>query len=408
MIERPLYKKLWDDLSKDKSMVFLSGPRQSGKTTLAKKIIARDFSSSDYFNWDIISDKQRLLSDPAFFQKLPRPDASRPLVILDEIHKYKKWKTYLKGLFDAFSEEYFFLVSGSGSLDISKKAGDALTGRFLEFHLFPFTIAELGNKNIGFQNFIGDPTALTSNISDTRLTGTWNSLAEFSGFPEPFLKSSRAAWQRWSNIQSRQIIREDIATIWNIKDIPDAELMYALLPSKVGSPLSINNIARDLQIHFETAASRLLLFELFFLTFRINPWTNKISRAILKEKKLYLYNYPLIDNLAARFENMVALELWRAVHHWREYGWGQFQLHYLRNKDKEEVDFLISERNKPVLLVETKLSDESPSPALLKFQRQLKIPAVQLVNKPGIQRLISNEKQHLLIVSAPSWLAALP
>jgi predicted AAA+ superfamily ATPase len=147
MNSRVLYKELWDQLSADKGMVMLAGPRQSGKTTFAREIVARDFSDTIYFNWDLPKDKRRLIADPDFFVKEPRSSVSaRPLVILDEIHKYRDWKNYLKGVYDQFAGEFQFLVTGSGRLEYSRKAGDSLAGRFLRFHLFPFTVAELSSR----------------------------------------------------------------------------------------------------------------------------------------------------------------------------------------------------------------------------------------------------------------------
>ena len=105
---------------------------------------------------------------------------------------------------------------------------------------------------------------------------------------------------------------------------------------------------------------------------------------------------------------MAALELWRAVSNWNDLGLGDFGLHYVRNKEKEEVDFLITNNHNPLLLVETKLSDDTPSKSLLKFQTVLNVPAVQLVNKPDIYKIISNHGSQTLIITACRWLSILP
>ncbi|MFN7170781.1 MAG: hypothetical protein ACK4NT_06070, partial [Candidatus Omnitrophota bacterium] len=164
----------------------------------------------------------------------------------------------------------------------------------------------------------------------------------------------------------------------------------------------------DLQVSYGSIKEWLRLYEIFYLIFRIKPWTKKISRAILREQKLYLFNYPEIKDHAFRFENMVAVELLRAIYNWNEYRFGRFSINYIRNKEKEEVDFIIVKDNSPFLLVETKLSEENVSKSLLNFQRRLNIHAVQLVNKENIFRYIKNEKNKILVITAHRWLSSLP
>jgi len=194
----------------------------------------------------------------------------------------------------------------------------------------------------------------------------------------------------------------------DIRRMDDIEILFSLLPSKVGSPVSMNNLAQDLQVSFDTVKQWLRLFDHFYLTFRLSPWSKKITRSLLKERKLYIYNYPTISQGAFRFENMVAVELLRAVSQWNEHGWGDFSLHYLRDKDKREVDFLLAKDHRPVLLVETKFSDDSASENLKDFQSILALPAVQLVNKENVFKLITHDRQKVLIVTAHRWLSSLP
>ncbi|OGW85431.1 MAG: hypothetical protein A3C35_01015 [Omnitrophica bacterium RIFCSPHIGHO2_02_FULL_46_11] len=193
-----------------------------------------------------------------------------------------------------------------------------------------------------------------------------------------------------------------------IKSIDEMEILFSLLPSRVGNPLSLASLSRDLQISPMTVHKWIKTFESFYLAFLIKPWTRKISRAITKERKLYLFDYADIPSPAARFENMAALELLRAISNWNNLGFGNFELHYLRNKEKEEADFIISKKNQPFLIVETKLSEDQVSKSLLKFQSALKIPAIQLIHQPGICRIISNHKQQILISSTTRWLPLLP
>jgi len=361
MESRDLYVNIWRDLAAEKSMVFLAGPRQSGKTTLAH-IISESFTNTLYFNWDIAQHRTRLIENPNFFEAVERKDSSTPLIIFDEIHKYKEWKNYLKGVYDQFRDSYQFLVSGSGRLDIYQKGGDSLAGRYYLFHLWPFTVAELGRRNIPIEDWLREPLKVRMEETE-KLTEIWSHLSTLSGFPEPYLSGRMATYRRWTNAYSQQLIREDVRDLTGIKSIGDTELLYLLLPSKVGSPISIPSLARDLRVSYNSVRSWLSVFERFFLIFSIGPWRPRIARAIQKERKIYLFDSPKIEEPAARFENMVALELWRAVTSWNDMGYGSFSLHFIKNKEQQEVDFLIAKERNPFLLVEAKLSEMEVAPA---------------------------------------------
>ncbi|HIJ54677.1 MAG TPA: ATP-binding protein [Deltaproteobacteria bacterium] len=401
-----MYHNTWKDLSVEKSMVFMSGPRQAGKTTLSKQVLD-SFSNRLYYNWDIPQDRVRLLENPFFFENIERKNSSEPFVVFDEIHKYRDWKNYLKGVYDRFHETFQFLVSGSGRLDIYQKGGDSLAGRYFLFHLWPFTIAELGKKGTNHEVFMEDPLQISMEES-SELQEIWSNLASFSGFPEPFLSGRETTYRRWSSAYSQQLIREDIRDLTGIKSIGDLETLYHLLPTKIGSPISLPSLCRDLKISYNSIRNWLSTMERFFLIFSIPTWTRRVARAIQKEQKIYLWDFPQIKDPASRFENMVAVELYRAVSLWNDMGYGRFSLHFIKNKEQEEVDFLIAEENDPVLLVEAKLSDPQPSKALLKFQSALKTPAVQLVNEAGGYRTISNSDQTIMVAPAAQWLAGLP
>jgi len=408
MIERYDYLKLWQKLSANKSMVFMTGPRQAGKTTLSEQIQKR-FKNSLYFNWDIIAHKKKIIQNPTFFQEeINRVDESTPLVIFDEIHKYKNWKNYLKGLYDEFAGEYEFLVTGSGRLDVFRKGGDSLAGRYFMFHLFPFTLSELIKKEEkvipkNSSDWLKgiDPT------NDKESASIWEILFKVGGFPEPFVKGSDDFYNLWTQSYINQVIREEIRNFSDVKNIDSIELLYSILPSKVGSPFSINSVAQNLQVSFDSVKSWLSLLEKVFMVFKVPPWTAKISRAILKEKKWYLYNYAEIPDEGVRFENMLAIELKRLIFFWNELGAGRFSLHYIRNKEKLEVDFLVTENNQPFLLIEAKASLDTPSRNLYYFQQILDVPAVQLVNKEGIYKKIKNGNNYISIVTAHRWLSAI-
>jgi len=406
MISRRLYVRIWERLSKEKSMVFLSGPRQVGKTTLAR-IISRTFRNRFYFNYDIPEHRKRLIENPSFFETMERKDPGTPLIIFDEIHKYRDWKNYLKGVYDAFHDSYRFLVSGSGRLDIYRKGGDSLAGRYFLFHLWPFTVAELGGKNRSFREFIKNPLYITMEGS-SKLKKIWERLALLSGFPEPYASGKETTYNRWSNTYSQQLIREDIRDMTDIKSIGDLETLYLLLPSKIGSPLSVTSLAEDMKAAYNTVQNWLSVFERFFMLFAISPWAKRIARAVHKEKKVYLFDTPRIKDPAARFENMVAIELLRAVTLWNDAGYGRFSLHYIKNKEKQEVDFLIVREEKPFMLAEAKLAEKEPSFGLKKFQQMLNIPAVQLTNEGATFRVFSNGPNKILVAPAYQWLSSLP
>jgi uncharacterized protein len=387
-------------------MLFMAGPRQVGKTTLAQSL-AESYTNHVYLNWDILSHRSRLIKNPTFFENIERQDESTPLVVLDEIHKYKDWKNYLKGIYDQFHQEFQFLISGSGRLDMYQKGGDSLAGRYYLFHLWPFTISELGKATVAHDDFLKNPLKISMQ-RHAEFQEIWSNLAELSGFPEPYLAGRKTTYRRWSNTYSQRLIREDIRDLTGVKFVGDMETLYYLLPSKIGSPISIPSLSQDLKVAYNTVHSWLAMFQRFFMIFSISPWTRKIARAIQKEQKLYLWDVPRIQDPAVRFENMVALELYRAVIIWNDMGYGTFSLHFIKNKEQQEVDFLVADNHKPLFLVEAKLADVHPSPALIKFQNALNIPAIQLVDQAGGFRKLRNGNQKILIAPACQWLAMLP
>ncbi len=287
-----------------------------------------------------------------------------------------------------------------------QKGGDSLAGRYFIFYLWPFTLAELAENNLSFEQFLSNPIEVRSCPNETQ--PIWNKLSQFSGFPDPYLSKTDQFYRIWSNTYRKQLLREDIRDFTLLRSIENMEILFSLLPSRIGSPLSMAGLARDIHVSFDSVRNWIEIFENFFMVFRIPPWSRKISRAITKEKKLYLFDYAGIESQAAKFENMVALELLRAVSNWNDFGLGNFSLHYLRNREKEEVDFLLSNNHKPFLLIEAKLSDDHPAKSLIKFQKILNIPAVQLVNKSGICKLVSNNNLKIMIISADHWLSLLP
>jgi predicted AAA+ superfamily ATPase len=380
-------------------MTFVAGPRQVGKTTLAKALPG---AKAGYLSWDVAGDRERILR-----RELP----PGKLWVFDEIHKYRQWKNYLKGVYDRHHEDYQFLVSGSGRLDIYQRGGDSLAGRYELFHLWPLTLAELSPHRRQVADFVADPVGIGALPEWPEGPGIWEALGRFSGFPEPFLRGTEALWRRWSRNYCQQLLREDVRDLVALRSVAEVEALFSLLPHKVGAPLSMNGLAEDLRVAHPTVTSWLEMFERFYLAFRIPPWTPRIARAIQKERKLYLFMPPLIEESGPRLENQVALELWRALHVWNDLGLGTFSLHYVRNKEKQEVDFLLAEGRRPLVLIEVKQSESQPPGALVKMQRLLgDVPAVVLTGEVAdpAYRLVQSPGGRVLIAPAWRWLAMLP
>ncbi len=401
MKKREYYENIWSDFNSEKKLVLISGPRQVGKTTLTKSIASKAVSSC-YFNYDIPKNKALLAQNPTFFEETDRKKGENPIVIFDEIHKYKDWKNYLKGVYDGYSDYFSFIATGSGRLELFQNSGESIAGRYRMFSLFPFTIGEFFSKEPKIKS-----VSELIEIPETRSGDLWERLFNYSGFPEPFLKSSSISYNRWSNVYHKQIIREDIRNTFALKNIDAMETLYSLLPSKTGSLLSASNLSGLVKVSHKTISEWIKVFEKFFLIFTVRPYSKYLSRSILKQPKIYFYDYCLLNNLAVRFENIIAVELKRAVVNWTDFGLGNFDLFFIRNKDKKEVDFLITENNEPYIMIETKSSDTTVSKNLKLFQNLYNIPAVQLINKPGIKRQIKNGENQILVVTASDWLANL-
>jgi uncharacterized protein len=388
-----------------RKMVFLSGPRQVGKTTLAKAILSE--RPGRYFNWDVALDRKTLAKSPTFFENELAGDATKPpLVVFDELHKYGRWKSYLKGLYDGLGDRYAFMITGSGRLDVYKRGGDSLLGRYMPLCLFPFSVAELAGRRATWASFQRSLDELgSSHKSDQE---SFTSLVRLGGFPEPFLRASEAFRRTWSAGRTERLVREDIRDATTLRELSLLEMLAHLLPDRVGSPLSLNSMREDLGVAFETVRSWVGVLDAFYYSFRLAPWTKKLARALQKEAKLYLWDWADVEAEGARFENLVALHLLKAVRTWTQVGEASLDLSYARDKQKREVDFVIVEKNRPRVLVECKLSDTTLSPHLLAFQEALDVPhAVQLVQQSGVARHTTIGKRSQWVVSADRWLAKL-
>ena len=387
-------------------MAFVSGPRQVGKTTLAQHY-QQQFPQSRYLNWDTPAHQKQILTDPVFLEKENRNPHHPFLVVFDEIHKYARWKNYMKGLYDQYKEEFRFLVTGSGRLDLFKKGGDSLLGRYFSVPLYPFTVGELSGKLTDFATF-KDSLANPPDASAER-RAQYEHLFRFSGFPEPFTRGSEEFYNLWSTERKTLLVREDIRDASAIRAISLLEHLTQLLPERIGSPLSINALREDVGVAFETVRDWLLLLEQFFYLFRVAPFTGRLARTLRKETKAYFVDWAEIEDEGRRFENLVAVHLLKAVRLWQAMGTKDLGLHFLRDKEKREVDFVITERGRPVCLIECKATDSELAPSLVYFQSKLQVPvAVQLVHKSGVSQKRRAQGMAQWVISADRWLALLP
>lgn len=396
MRKRTIEKYLDKYLKSYGKMVFLSGPRQVGKTTLTMSYMEEN-GGGTYFNWDIMTDQKKFVKNPYFFEEENQTPGN--IVILDEIHKYSRWKNYLKGVFDKFGKNFSFIVTGSGRLDLFKKGGDSLLGRYLTLPLFPFSVSELSEGFTVFGDFLN---FLNEGLPNKKMSDdVYDSLFELSGFPDPLLRGDKSFYNIWKGERAKLLFREDIRDATKIREISQLEILSHLIADKIGSPLSINSLREDVGVAFETVRDWIKVLSQFYYLFQIRPYAGSLSRTLRKETKVYLFDWAEIDDVPIRFENFVAVHLLKATKTWKSTGEGDIGLRYIRDKEKREVDFVITEKNKPVCLIEVKVNDENLSTNLLFYQDKLNVPvAVQLLHKKGVCKRLSRGNRLQWIVSA--------
>ena len=332
-------------------MVFVGGPRQVGKTTFALSFLPESREDhTGYLNWDDPKVRPMLLKG-----ELP---AGERCLVLDEIHKFARWRNLVKGFYDANHSSVSFIVTGSARLDFYSKGGDSLQGRYNYYRLHPFSLLELG----------------AGNREDLEL------LLKFGGFPEPALRGEERFWRRWQRERMQRVIYEDIRDLENIKEISLLELLGEELPNRIGSPLSIKNLKEGLQVAHETVARWLEIFERMYYCFRISPYGAPRIRAVKKEQKLYLWDWSLITDQGARFENFVASQLLKYCHFLEDTEGYKMELRFLRDTDKREIDFVVLQDRAPVFGVECKTGDSGMNPAIHYFKERTNIPAFYQVH----------------------------
>jgi len=326
--KRYLEGQVREDLAR--KMVFVAGPRQVGKTTLAKRLPG---AGAGYLSWDIPEHRERILAG-----ELP---PSR-LWVFDEIHKYRRWRGFLKGVYDNRREEQRILVTGSARLDFYRYGGDSLQGRYHLLRLHPFSVAELKVR------------------SNRDLTD----LLKLGGFPEPFLSGSERQARRWSREYRNRLVREEVTSLERVQDLGTIELLLLRLPKLVGSPLSANALREDLQVSHKTVVKWLAILERLYALFLLPPFGAPRIRAIKKAPKHYHLDWSLVPEPPQRFENLVAAHLLKWSHWLQDAEGRDVELRYFRDTDGREVDFVLVDQGEPGLLVECKWGDADVDPAL--------------------------------------------
>ena len=354
-------------------IVILSGPRQVGKTTVSKNLM----SQFQYLNYDSTKDRKVIAAESW--------NRETDLVIFDEIHKKKNWKSWIKGLFDVEGVRPRLLVTGSARMDTYKKGGDSLAGRHFQFRLNPFTVSELKN--------------------DFDSSECLERLLKFGGFPEPFLKNEEIFANRWRQNHLERILKIDLLELELVRNLKTMELLVDLLAERVGSTISYNNLARDLEISPHTVKKWISILESLYVIFVVYPYTKKLSRVLLKEPKIYFYDTGRVkDEIGARLENTVALAILSKLQFNQDVLGEKSNLFYVRDKEKREVDFVIEKKGKISELIEVKTSDSSLSSHLKYFAERLN-PAKSFQVVLNLPRQLSHG--NIKIVRAHDWLREL-
>jgi hypothetical protein len=406
---RQIDQYLWDKELIGSKMVFLAGPRQIGKTTYARSLLSGPEKGA-YFNWDNPEVRREFAKDTFFFLQRYKGGKSY-LVVFDEIHKRFRWKDILKGIYDSVDRSVRIFVTGSARLELFRKSGDSLVGRYSLFRMLPLSCAEITGRKISSQwPFCGSSGAmllkkLDDSVVSPELSQAQDQLIRFGGFPEPFLKGSERFLNKWKMDYLSLLLTGDLTDLTNIKDVDRVERLVELLPERIASPLSLNSLAGDLQSNQHTVASHCMQLERLWLIFFVRPYSTQLKRTLTKEPKCYFVNWEFAKDDGKRFENFIAVHLFRLCAVANDFGIGDFRLWYVRNFDGGEIDFCVTRDKVPLVCVEAKLSDVDVSQSARTFAQRLKTPLVQVVRRPGIHKKIASD---IVVVSAEKLLSVIP
>ncbi len=339
---RYVFEPISDFLSS--RMVFLGGPRQVGKTTFSLNFLEPpQITNEAYLNWDNVGDQKAIKNG-----ELP----ASPILILDEIHKFRKWRNLIKGIYDKKKDSQKFLITGSARLDHYRRGGDSLLGRYRYLRLHPFSVCE----------------------SDATHSNDLEHLLNFGGFPEPFLSGDTRDWRLWQRERLHRLVNDDIRSLENLKEFSSIETLAESLEDRVGSPLSINSLSEDLSFNFRTIDRWIHILEQVYFCFRISPFGPPKIRAVKKEQKLYLWDWSTCSDLGARFENFVASHLLKYCHFMEDTEGFKMELRFLRDTSRREIDFVVLKDEKPEFAVECKTGERGVSPHIRYFKDRTTIP----------------------------------
>lgn len=349
-------------LASHRQMAFVAGPRQVGKTTTSRAL------SDIYLTWDNGDDRRLIQAGPAAVATHAGLDTlrARPrIVAFDELHKFGKWKAFLKGYFDTYEKQVRIVVTGSSRLDVYRRGGDSLMGRYFLFRMHPLSVAERIRQTVPTR-----PIQPPARLAKTELDALWT----YGGYPEPFATRSRAFHLRWRDLRRQQLVREDVRDLTRVQELGQLDTLITLLEERSAQQLVYTTLAGELGVAVETIRRWLDTLEGLFVGFRVRPWFANVAKSLRKEPKWFLHDWSAIDDPGARAETFVACHLLKAVQGWTDLGLGRFELRYLRDKQKREVDFIVVRDRKPWFLVEVKTAKTQLSPELLHFQAQLRAP----------------------------------
>lgn len=399
-----IYEQVMEEhLAEMRQMLFLVGPRQVGKTTTSLEV-TMSHRRHHYLNWDVQDDRNLITQGPdavADILELDSMARGMPIIVFDELHKYRKWKTFLKGFFDKYEKNVQIVVTGSTRLDIYKSGGDSLMGRYFLYRLHPLSVAELLHTKLRKEEL----APKCKKISEKEFMALYN----YGGFPEPFLKRKMTFYNRWKMLRSQQLFREDLRDLTRIQELGQIEVLADLLKKQSGQLTSYTSLANKVNVSNDTIKRWIKVLKSFYFCFTIQPWTKNISRSLLKEPKVFLWDWSFVEDEGSRVENFIASHLLKAVHFWTDRGLGEYGLYFLRDKDKREVDFLVSKDGKPWFIVEVKTSENAGiSKSLYHFQASTKAPhAFQVVFDRPFEEGDCFAYSKPTIVSARSFLSQL-
>ena len=388
-----------DHLAKYRQMIFLSGPRQVGKTTLAME------SAEAYVSWDKEKDRQSILSGAdALAEKFGLASlraGGLPIVAFDEIHRYSRWKTFLKGFFDTYEKNCRIIATGSARMDVYKRGGDSMMGRYFPYRIHPFSVGELLSPEIPDEKAVRAPVLLADD--------DWDALVRFGGFPEPLANRDVRFQKKWHRLRMEQLLREDIRDLTRTTELDIVERLAMILANRSGEQLVYASLAREVNVSEPTVKQWVTTLKALYYGFGIRPWAKNVENSLRKTEKWYLRDWSGIDDEGKRNETIVACHLLKAVELWTDIGIGDFELFYIRDKQKHEVDFLVAKDHKPWFLVESKTGDTSISPILSRMQKAVGAKhAFQVVANLPFAECDAFAYTDPVIVPARTFLAQLP